>query len=230
MLTRGEMGNQAQTFLWIGSRLALIYRISLNLGLLLVEPPDGLILISLFMSRQVKKDQNRIQVNEQGSVRLLEPQTVSLAFSKAVERGKSHHQRKFKREFRRKKKRNFTRILRLKKRRRTQAKGCVRMILEVVLFRGLSEFIHMESDLHVFRPHYDKDDRSAGRTPLHRRACKRCCIGCTLHNSRQIQIKKSVVRRLHAIFRSKLAGSPGGGVTLGVSILLSRKDSYLTFL
>uniref|UniRef100_A0A9I9ED13 Uncharacterized protein n=1 Tax=Cucumis melo TaxID=3656 RepID=A0A9I9ED13_CUCME len=65
-----------------------------------------------------------------------------------------------------------------------------------------------ESHLHVFRPHYDKDDESAGRTPLHRRACKRCCIGCTLHN-----VKKSVVRRLHAIFRSKLAGSPEGGVT-----------------
>uniref|UniRef100_A0A9I9EGA4 Uncharacterized protein n=1 Tax=Cucumis melo TaxID=3656 RepID=A0A9I9EGA4_CUCME len=27
----------------------------------------------------------------------------------------------------------------------------VRAILEVVLFRGLSEFIHRESDLHVFR-------------------------------------------------------------------------------
>ncbi|KAL4028149.1 hypothetical protein IC575_011342 [Cucumis melo] len=32
--------------------------------------------------------------------------------------------------------------------------------------------------------------------------------------SRQIQVQKSVVRRLHAIFRSKVAGSPGGGVTL----------------
>ena len=31
--------------------------------------------------------------------------------------------------------------------------------------------------------------------------------------SRQIQVQKSVVRRLHAIFRSKVAGSPGGGVT-----------------
>uniref|UniRef100_A0A9I9EIK8 Uncharacterized protein n=1 Tax=Cucumis melo TaxID=3656 RepID=A0A9I9EIK8_CUCME len=34
--------------------------------------------------------------------------------------------------------------------------------------------------------------------------------------SRQIQVKKSVVRRLHAIFRSKLAGSPEGGVTYGL--------------
>uniref|UniRef100_A0A9I9EJ84 Uncharacterized protein n=1 Tax=Cucumis melo TaxID=3656 RepID=A0A9I9EJ84_CUCME len=34
---------------------------------------------------------------------------------------------------------------------------------------------------------------------------------CT--QSRQIQVKKSVVRRLHTIFRSKLAGSPGRGVT-----------------
>uniref|UniRef100_A0A9I9E300 Uncharacterized protein n=1 Tax=Cucumis melo TaxID=3656 RepID=A0A9I9E300_CUCME len=31
--------------------------------------------------------------------------------------------------------------------------------------------------------------------------------------SRQIQVQKSVVRRLHAIFRSKVVGSPGGGVT-----------------
>uniref|UniRef100_A0A9I9E5M3 Uncharacterized protein n=1 Tax=Cucumis melo TaxID=3656 RepID=A0A9I9E5M3_CUCME len=30
--------------------------------------------------------------------------------------------------------------------------------------------------------------------------------------SQQIQVKKSVVRRLHAIFRSKLADSPEGGV------------------
>uniref|UniRef100_A0A9I9E763 Uncharacterized protein n=1 Tax=Cucumis melo TaxID=3656 RepID=A0A9I9E763_CUCME len=33
------------------------------------------------------------------------------------------------------------------------------------------------------------------------------------HRSRQIHVKKSVVRRFHAIFWSKLAGSPGGGVT-----------------
>uniref|UniRef100_A0A9I9E2I7 Uncharacterized protein n=1 Tax=Cucumis melo TaxID=3656 RepID=A0A9I9E2I7_CUCME len=32
--------------------------------------------------------------------------------------------------------------------------------------------------------------------------------------SRQIQVQKSIIRRLHAIFRSKVAGSPGGGVTL----------------
>ncbi|KAA0067851.1 Transposon Ty3-G Gag-Pol polyprotein [Cucumis melo var. makuwa] len=32
--------------------------------------------------------------------------------------------------------------------------------------------------------------------------------------SRQIQVQKSVVRRLHAIFRSKVAGSPGEGVTV----------------
>ena len=31
--------------------------------------------------------------------------------------------------------------------------------------------------------------------------------------SRQIQVQNNVVRRLHAIFRSKVAGSPGGGVT-----------------
>ncbi|KAA0063130.1 hypothetical protein E6C27_scaffold381G00040 [Cucumis melo var. makuwa] len=31
--------------------------------------------------------------------------------------------------------------------------------------------------------------------------------------NRQIQVQKSVVRQLHAIFRSKVAGSPGGGVT-----------------
>ncbi|KAL0560269.1 hypothetical protein IC582_000669 [Cucumis melo] len=31
--------------------------------------------------------------------------------------------------------------------------------------------------------------------------------------SRQIQVQKSVVRQLHAIFWSKVAGSPGGGVT-----------------
>ncbi|KAA0056677.1 hypothetical protein E6C27_scaffold73G00010 [Cucumis melo var. makuwa] len=46
--------------------------------------------------------------------------------------------------------------------------------------------------------------------------------------SRQIQVQKSVVRRLHAIFRSKVAGSPGGGVTLHFG---SRKTgSYLSFL
>uniref|UniRef100_A0A9I9EBA6 Uncharacterized protein n=1 Tax=Cucumis melo TaxID=3656 RepID=A0A9I9EBA6_CUCME len=102
--------------------------------------------------------------------------------------------------------------------------------------------------------------RECWASPIHRRACKRCCTGCTLHNShslsfivhpfqnvlpifqvslgllvksvnfevhfilassshesfkqsRQIQVQKSVVRRLHAIFRSKVAGSPGGGVT-----------------
>ena len=32
--------------------------------------------------------------------------------------------------------------------------------------------------------------------------------------SRQIQVQNNVVRRLHAIFRSKVAGSPGGGVTV----------------
>ncbi|KAA0059539.1 Retroviral aspartyl protease [Cucumis melo var. makuwa] len=46
--------------------------------------------------------------------------------------------------------------------------------------------------------------------------------GCTaflahivvVQKSRQIQVQKSVVRRFHAIFQSKVAGSPGGGVTL----------------
>uniref|UniRef100_A0A9I9EB07 Uncharacterized protein n=1 Tax=Cucumis melo TaxID=3656 RepID=A0A9I9EB07_CUCME len=36
--------------------------------------------------------------------------------------------------------------------------------------------------------------------------------------SRQIQVQKNVVRRLHAIFRSKVAGSPEGCVTLEVLV------------
>uniref|UniRef100_A0A9I9EIN5 Uncharacterized protein n=1 Tax=Cucumis melo TaxID=3656 RepID=A0A9I9EIN5_CUCME len=88
-------------------------------------------------------------------------------------------------------------------------------------------------------PHYDKDDGSAGRTPLHRSACKRCCTGCTLHNvslgllvksSRQIQVQKSVVRRLHAIFRSKVAGSPGGGVTSKELAYLKASSVFEIFL
>uniref|UniRef100_A0A9I9ELC1 Uncharacterized protein n=1 Tax=Cucumis melo TaxID=3656 RepID=A0A9I9ELC1_CUCME len=86
------------------------------------------------------------------------------------------------------------------------------------------------------RPHYDKDDGSAGRVPLYRKACKRCCTGCTLHNVEiefpvslgllvisvnsevhfivdRYRKRKIVFGWLHAIFRSKLAGSPGGGVT-----------------
>ena len=37
--------------------------------------------------------------------------------------------------------------------------------------------------------------------------------------SRQIQVQNNVVRRLHAIFRSKVAGSPGGGVTHLIDLL-----------
>ncbi|KAA0037572.1 DNA/RNA polymerases superfamily protein [Cucumis melo var. makuwa] len=45
-------------------------------------------------------------------------------------------------------------------------------------------------------------------------SCAISYFWATLH-SRQISIEKSVVGRLHAVFRSKLAGSPRGGVTLG---------------
>ncbi|KAA0056695.1 hypothetical protein E6C27_scaffold73G00230 [Cucumis melo var. makuwa] len=49
-----------------------------------------------------------------------------------------------------------------------------------------------------------------------------------LVKSVNFKVQKSVVRRLHAIFRSKVAGSPGGGVTLHFG---SRKTgSYLSFL
>uniref|UniRef100_A0A9I9EEC0 Uncharacterized protein n=1 Tax=Cucumis melo TaxID=3656 RepID=A0A9I9EEC0_CUCME len=43
--------------------------------------------------------------------------------------------------------------------------------------------------------------------------CTLVSLGLLVKSSRQIQVQKSVVRRLHAIFRSKVAGSPGGGVT-----------------
>ena len=39
--------------------------------------------------------------------------------------------------------------------------------------------------------------------------------------SRQIQVQKNGVRRLHAIFRSKVAGSPRGGVTTGIRAVCS---------
>uniref|UniRef100_A0A9I9EB52 Uncharacterized protein n=1 Tax=Cucumis melo TaxID=3656 RepID=A0A9I9EB52_CUCME len=99
--------------------------------------------------------------------------------------------RKFKREFRRKKKMNFTRILRLKKRRRTQAKCIHGSILSVPVELGSLfgmveiEFPVPNNCLSLLKLRY--------RLP-----------------SRQIQVKKSVVRRLHAIFRSKLASSLGG--------------------
>uniref|UniRef100_A0A9I9EJY7 Uncharacterized protein n=1 Tax=Cucumis melo TaxID=3656 RepID=A0A9I9EJY7_CUCME len=48
--------------------------------------------------------------------------------------------------------------------------------------------------------------------------------------SRQIQVKKSVVRRLHAIFRSKLAGSPRGGVTLYLSFMKPRLGQKHAFI
>ncbi|KAA0046087.1 hypothetical protein E6C27_scaffold157G00080 [Cucumis melo var. makuwa] len=51
--------------------------------------------------------------------------------------------------------------------------------------------------------------------------------------SRQIQVQKSVVRRLHAIFRSKLAGSPGAGVASLGSVVRRcwvTTGSYLSFL
>uniref|UniRef100_A0A9I9EH97 Retrotransposon gag domain-containing protein n=1 Tax=Cucumis melo TaxID=3656 RepID=A0A9I9EH97_CUCME len=41
--------------------------------------------------------------------------------------------------------------------------------------------------------------------------------------SRQIQVQKSVVRRLHAIFRSKVAGSPRGGVTYIILVFPEEK-------
>uniref|UniRef100_A0A9I9EG76 Uncharacterized protein n=1 Tax=Cucumis melo TaxID=3656 RepID=A0A9I9EG76_CUCME len=54
--------------------------------------------------------------------------------------------------------------------------------------------------------------------------------------SRQIQVQNNVVRRLHAIFRSKVAGSPGGGVTkllfgywyLNISFLICCSFSFST--
>uniref|UniRef100_A0A9I9EBB1 Uncharacterized protein n=1 Tax=Cucumis melo TaxID=3656 RepID=A0A9I9EBB1_CUCME len=46
------------------------------------------------------------------------------------------------------------------------------------------------------------------------------------YESRQIQVKKSVVRRLHTTFRSKLAGSPEGGVTLYASKRFRNQHAY----
>uniref|UniRef100_A0A9I9EJD4 Transmembrane protein n=1 Tax=Cucumis melo TaxID=3656 RepID=A0A9I9EJD4_CUCME len=75
-------------------------------------------------------------------------------------------------------------------------------IVGVVLFQGISEIIHRESEFHVFRlyslsfqhvlPNFQAEIEFL---------------------SRQISIEKSVVGRLHVVFRSKLADSPGRRVT-----------------
>uniref|UniRef100_A0A9I9EDC7 Uncharacterized protein n=1 Tax=Cucumis melo TaxID=3656 RepID=A0A9I9EDC7_CUCME len=46
----------------------------------------------------------------------------------------------------------------------------------------LSILCNNDAVVSVEGPHYVKDDRSARWAPLHRRACKGCCTGCTLHN------------------------------------------------
>uniref|UniRef100_A0A9I9EKR0 Uncharacterized protein n=1 Tax=Cucumis melo TaxID=3656 RepID=A0A9I9EKR0_CUCME len=112
--------------------------------------------------------------------------------------------RKFKREFRRKKKRNFTRVLRLKKRRITQAKcihGRILMIYEIFI-NYMTEILSLRLEI----------------TMCTLRSSSWCLIDCLSLlklryrlPSRQIQVKKIVVGRLHAVFRSKLIGSPRGG-------------------
>uniref|UniRef100_A0A9I9EGX3 Uncharacterized protein n=1 Tax=Cucumis melo TaxID=3656 RepID=A0A9I9EGX3_CUCME len=58
-------------------------------------------------------------------------------------------------------------------------------------------------------------------------------LGLLVKSSRQIQVQKSVVHQLHAIFRSKVASTPGGGVTLldidddGLDELLFLADSTM---
>ncbi|KAA0032479.1 DNA/RNA polymerases superfamily protein [Cucumis melo var. makuwa] len=79
----------------------------------------------------------------------------------------------------------------------------------------LSVLHNNDAVVNVRRPHYDKDDGSIGRVPLHRVSKFTCEISyfqATLH-SRQISIKESDVDRLHAVFRSKLVGSSGVVVT-----------------
>uniref|UniRef100_A0A9I9CVE8 Uncharacterized protein n=1 Tax=Cucumis melo TaxID=3656 RepID=A0A9I9CVE8_CUCME len=142
--------------------------------------------------------------------------------------------------------------------------GRVRAILKAVLFRGLSEFIHRESDLYVFSIHLEtrflKEIYASTwilnvwkmiyeifinymtkilSLRLEITMCTLVSLGLLVKSvnseSRQIQVKESVVRRLHAILWSKLAGSLGGGVTSKHIIGISRCDSwkrpwdYITF-
>ncbi|TYK09349.1 RVP_2 domain-containing protein [Cucumis melo var. makuwa] len=51
--------------------------------------------------------------------------------------------------------------------------------------------------------------------------------GCTAFLAHIVVVQKSVVRRLHAIFRSKVAGSPGGGVTKHIEVLVVSENPNL---
>uniref|UniRef100_A0A9I9EJU4 Uncharacterized protein n=1 Tax=Cucumis melo TaxID=3656 RepID=A0A9I9EJU4_CUCME len=94
-------------------------------------------------------------------------------------------------EFERKKKRNFTRILRLKKRRRTQAKK----LEQIQIFIGC--FLMKKTGKLVFTQNQEVEIEFPVSLGL--------LVKSVNFESRQIQIQKSIVRRLYAIFQSKVA-------------------------